>query len=74
MIWNAFWQPLQFELPPARKDQPLQWRRWIDTSLESPDDIVSWEQAEPIPGSMYLAQPRSVVILASFLQQSNPRP
>jgi isoamylase len=73
MILNAFWEPLQFEIPQSRDNQPIQWRRWIDTFLESPHDIVPWEQTEPVSGATYLAQPRSVVILASTHADSHPR-
>ena len=62
MIFNAFWEPLDFELPPA-KDTAGTWRRWIDTSLDSPDDIVEWQKASPVPGQTYRAGPRSVVVL-----------
>ncbi len=58
LILNGFWEPLDFELPPDKA-----WRRWIDTSLESPDDIVEWEAAAPAPGAGYRAGPRSVVML-----------
>ncbi len=40
---NAFWEPLDFELPNPPDREP--WRRWIDTSLDSPDDIISWQTA-----------------------------
>jgi glycogen operon protein len=59
MILNGYWEPLDFELPPAGNP----WRRWIDTSLQSPDDIVEWRSARPVPGSSYRAGPRSVVVL-----------
>ena len=39
------------------------WRRWIDTSLASPQDIVPWEEAPPVRGETYHAQSRSVVVL-----------
>ena len=62
IIWNAYWEPLDFELPLL--DHPAQtWRRWIDTTLESPHDIVDWQQATPITGRSYRAGPRSVVVL-----------
>jgi len=63
VILNAYWQPLDFELP--RLDSPREnpWRRWIDTGLESPHDIVEWETAEPVPGYVYGAAARSVVVL-----------
>ena len=58
-ILNAYWEPLEFELPPSVRP----WRRWIDTSLEQPNDIVLWEAAPSIMGAKYLANPRSVVVL-----------
>jgi isoamylase len=62
VILNAYWEPLQFELPHAA------WRRWIDTVLDSPDDIVEWEHASPVPGYTYLAEPRSVVVLFHLIE------
>jgi glycogen operon protein len=62
MIWNAYWEPLEFELP-APKGGP--WRRWIDTGLESPYDIVRWQEAPVIGGGAYRAGPRSAVVLYS---------
>jgi glycogen operon protein len=59
LILNAFWEPLEFELPPAAGA----WRRWIDTSLQSPEDIVEWQKAPAAPGSTYRAGPRSVIVL-----------
>ena len=61
LIMNAYWQPLEFELPPIGSAGP--WRRWIDTFLDSPDDIVDWRTALPISGESYRAGPRSVVVL-----------
>jgi glycogen operon protein len=59
-ILNAYWGPLEFELPrlPAGA-----WRRWIDTSLDSPEDIVPWEKAAEVTGNAYRVAERSVVIL-----------
>jgi glycogen operon protein len=66
-IFNAYWEPLTFELPaPRAVGQP--WRRCIDTALASPDDISPWMQAPAVTGNSYLAQPRSVVVLALGLQ------
>ena len=39
------------------------WRRWIDTGLDSPHDIVQWHTAPSIPGHTYLAEARSVAVL-----------
>jgi isoamylase len=59
IILNAYWEPLDFELPPPIKA----WRRWIDTSLTSPSDIVPWETAVALPDHHYRAAARSVVML-----------
>ena len=48
VILNAYWEPLDFELAPLSGSDPL-WRRWVDTSLESPDDIVEWHAAPSVP-------------------------
>jgi len=61
-IFNAYWEPLAFELPPAPTSYHV-WRRCIDTALPSPDDICPSGGAPEIRGARYLAQPRSVVVL-----------
>jgi isoamylase len=60
-ILNAYWEPLEYELPGRPNGDP--WRRWIDTALDSPDDIVPWQQTIPISGATYRAEARSVVML-----------
>jgi glycogen operon protein len=62
MILNAYWEPLDFELPPTA-EPGRGWRRWIDTAQESPRDIVEWQSAVPLICQKYLAAPRSVVVL-----------
>ena len=63
VILNAYWQPLDFELPRLDSAVGNRWRRWIDTALDSPHDIVEWETAESVPGYAYRAESRSVVML-----------
>ena len=63
VILNAYWEPLEFELPSISGLAVSPWRRWIDTSLESPDDISPWEDARPFPGRAYRAEARSVAVL-----------
>src|SRR6266481_849949 len=63
VILNAYWEPLQFELPSLSNGARNPWRRWIDTFLDSPHDIVDWEQAPSVPGSTYRTEPRSLVVL-----------
>jgi glycogen operon protein len=61
LILNAYWEALEFELPPAGADA---WRRWIDTSRESPEDIVPWQTAPVVDDARrYRAGPQSVVVL-----------
>ncbi len=63
LILNAYWEPLDFELP--KLDDGRAWRRWIDTSLDTPQDIVPWQEAPAIPNDAYRAGARSVVMLFS---------
>ena len=49
--------------PPGREPVRPWRRRWIDTSLESPDDITPWEDARPFPGRACRAEARSVAVL-----------
>ena len=62
LIVNAYWQRLEFELPAL---DGAAWRRWIDTALRSPDDIVPWQQARSFTAGTYPAAPRSVVVLVA---------
>jgi glycogen operon protein len=65
LIFNAYWQPLEFALPAPGVDAG-EWRRVVDTSLASPDDIAtSWPETGEVTGSNYLVGPRSVVVLAT---------
>jgi isoamylase len=61
LILNSYWEPLEFALPAL--GESCAWRRWIDTSLDSPDDIVPWQTATDIPGCSYQLGARSVAIL-----------
>jgi len=62
-IFNAYWEPLDFDLPTIGLGKRGAWRRWIDTFQEAPEDIVAWQEAPTIPDSTYRAGPRSVVVL-----------
>jgi len=72
LMFNAYWEPLDFELPPVRGAGADPWRRWIDTSLESPNDIAEWQIAPPVPGYTYRAGPRSVVVVWASLREVVP--
>jgi len=61
IILNAYWEPLEFELPDLGDGRP--WRRWIDTALAMPHDIVPWQEAPMVPDRSYRVEGRSVVML-----------
>jgi glycogen operon protein len=61
LMLNAYWKPLEFALPSPTGT--ASWRRWIDTSLDSPHDIVPWETAPTISKNPYRVEPRTVVML-----------
>ena len=69
LILNAYSQPLEFELPPMSPENHS-WRRWIDTSLDSPNDIVEWPAAPTVMSRTYLAAPHSVVALFAWTLDS----
>jgi glycogen operon protein len=71
VILNAYWEPLEFELPAVGGTRDP-WRRWIDTFLDSPNDIVDWERAPSVPGRTYRTEPRSVVVLFAGFEQDRP--
>ncbi len=57
---NAWWQPLGFQIQEGNAGQ---WKRIIDTSLLSPNDIVDAATAQPLGGMQYNVNARSVVVL-----------
>jgi glycogen operon protein len=59
---NAYWEPLEFELPILRNGTD-NWRRWIDTALDSPHEICAWNTEEPVLEATYRVGARSVVVL-----------
>ena len=64
MMFTAHWEALDFELPLGPDDAASGWRRWVDTALESPEDIVDTPaSAPPVPGTHYRVMPRSVAML-----------
>ncbi len=63
LMLNAYWEELEFELPPIGAVHRSKWHRWIDTSLTSPDDICDWSNAPEIQDPVYLSKPRSYAVL-----------
>jgi len=62
LMVNAWWEPLTFALPEADFGGQL-WHRWIDTALPSPQDIVPWDQAQPVDQQLAQLAPRSLMVL-----------
>ncbi len=59
LIFNAYEEPLEFELPPLADDSQG-WYRWLDTNLETPDDLSSWAEAQKVTGWTYQVESHSV--------------
>jgi glycogen operon protein len=66
LIANAYWEALDFELPQIGRPG-ISWRRWINTGLPSPQDIVRWEAAPLVDGTAMRAEPRSVIVFFAEL-------
>ena len=62
LIFNSYWEDLEFQIPAA----PTRWYRILDTSLESPHDIVE-RGDDPLHNGSYRAHSRSCVLLLSPL-------
>ena len=62
---NAWWEPLEFQVP-APVGGRQSWRRLVDTSLDSPEDIRPPASAPTLEGDTYRVQPRSIAILVAL--------
>ena len=62
-MFNAHWEPHEFELPGRADGRPRHWRRWIDTALASPQDIVRWPEAPRFDAPRYRVEARATVVL-----------
>ncbi len=62
LMCNAWWEPLDFELPPVGEGESG-WRRFLDTSIPSPGELVADVDAARVGEATYRAGPRSVVCL-----------
>jgi glycogen operon protein len=71
-IFNAYWEPLEFELLPPPGGKQGGWRRIIDTSLDSPDDFCEPSRSPNIHAPVYAVSPRTVVLLAARIPAGRP--
>ena len=60
---NAYWEPLEFVLPPVADGTNRGWFRLMDTSLPTPVDIVEGVKGTRVDGSSYQVNPRSIILL-----------
>jgi len=63
VMMNAHWEPLNFELPAGGDSQLGPWRRWIDTSLESPEDINELLESPAFHEPAYTVAAHSVAVV-----------
>jgi isoamylase len=63
LMSNAYWEALDFELPPVPATAASGWQRWIDTALDSPEDIMDAAAAPLVAGTQYRVMPRSFAAL-----------
>jgi glycogen operon protein len=68
LMINTFWEELKFEVPPITGSSDTGWVRWIDTALESPDDICTWDEAITVRETLWPVQPRSIVVLVARMK------
>jgi glycogen operon protein len=64
LMINSYWEPLSFampQLPPSEEG----WRCCLDTYRPAPGDIRTWRDANPVTGSTYIVQPRSLAVLVA---------
>ncbi len=64
IILNAYWEALEFEISSLPRGAKSGWKRIIDTSASSPEDICDWDMAPELANSKCEVGPRSVVVLA----------
>jgi glycogen operon protein len=67
LAMNAYWEPLQFELPPVPAGT-TGWLRVLDTYSAPPLDCCDLADAPQVEGSTCLVQARSVMLLVALLE------
>ncbi|MCD4747775.1 MAG: glycogen debranching protein GlgX [Thermoanaerobaculales bacterium] len=67
LMLNAWFKPLDFELPLRSPAASGDWRRLIDTSLPAPHDVTDEGQEAPINQTGYRVEARSLVLLVAPL-------
>ncbi len=74
MMFNAYRETLQFQIPPAAGGGKFAWRRLMDTSLESTGAVVSLNDVDMIEGNSYTVQPHTIVALVARFAENTATP
>jgi len=64
---NAYWEPLDFELPVLPPRARSGWLRIIDSARPAPQDLVALDEAEGAIGPHHRVEARSVVVMFALL-------
>jgi len=67
---NAYWEPLTFQIQEGAANA---WRRVVDTSLESPFDVLEPGQERPLQSLDYRVPGRAVVVLVRDKDWGRPQ-
>ena len=62
---NAWWEPLDFDLPVLAPAFRGGWRRVVDSARATPHDLVPQDEAPPVAGPTHRVAARSVVMLVA---------
>jgi glycogen operon protein len=66
---NAYWKELTFQIQEGTTNE---WRRVVDTSLDSPFDILEPGDESPLHSLQYQVPGRTVVTLVRDIDQAQP--
>jgi isoamylase len=74
VMFNAYWEPLTFELPHPGPGVHDCWRRWIDTYRDAPDDVCDRLRAPRVESPSYTVEARSLVVLFALGEDATLAP
>jgi glycogen operon protein len=67
LLFNAWREALEFDLPEPPAETRGAWLRWLDTSLDAPDDVCSLEEAPRVEARSYRLAPHSIAALVGVI-------
>ena len=66
LMWNAYSEDMNFELPDPQDYKRKHWVHLIDTSRQAPNDITLLEDAKQVMGKNYSVKANSMVLLTAI--------